>query len=373
MSDSEEDEGIINYAQLLHKKSGKTKKNLTRGGKQNTNQCIDEQQLEVARQALFECLSYQESQQINIKQLSEGRLNKCHPFWTVITKSKGTHLHTMGLSRQGAIHLYPEEAAFLISRNALLVTKTTDGALCDYETYCDIMCNEKDGWITYDKYQVYAYLKRLGFIVMRSSSTYMKDNNNCETNNSNMRRGCSYTTTIIWQTFRATISSWIDDCRKRAGSPILYDYKVTHYKTAYSTLQVIPSTPWYRPFQESQTKRVEFDWDVYKPRPTWKKRDPGQPDFRIKVQNMHDPLPTLSVQNQLFSQIGHAISNGNYLPHLKNTKLGMSGPTFIIALVGNAEGVIFLRVTGDGLENISVKEKCPVQKRNRQPHSRNVT
>jgi hypothetical protein len=72
----------------------------------------------------------------------------------------------MGFAHQGQITLFLEEAAFLVARNALLVVDQDRSVT--FEDFCQMICEEKDSWITYEKYQVYAYLKRLGFIVLRS-------------------------------------------------------------------------------------------------------------------------------------------------------------------------------------------------------------
>jgi hypothetical protein len=54
----------------------------------------------------------------------------------------------------------------------------------------------------------------------------------------------------------------------------------------YSTLRIVPSTSWYRPFTHQSTSASRFpsfDFDVYKPKPTWKKKNPGVPDFKVVV------------------------------------------------------------------------------------------
>lgn len=61
-------------------------------------------------------------------------------------------------------------------------------------------------------------------------------------------------------------------------------------------------------------------------------------------------MPSLHEQNQLFSQLVNT-SNTNYQP-LRNTKLKEFGPTFVMALVGDTEGISFLRMVGDGLADI---------------------
>jgi hypothetical protein len=63
-------------------------------------------------------------------------------------------------------------------------------------------------------------------------------------------------------------------------------------------------------------------------------------------------MPTLYEQNQLFAQLP-PMTNAAYKPVVHNTLLADLGPTFLIALVGDAEGVNFLRLLGDGLADIS--------------------
>lgn len=93
---------------------------------------------------------------------------------------------------------------------------------------------------------------------------------------------------------------------------------------------------------------------MYKPRSTWKKKDPGEADFKVVVNNIHDPMPSLYHQNQLFYQ-SQGTSNIAYGNTLKDTQLVEFAPTFLMALVGDAEGITFLRMVGDGLADISKK------------------
>ncbi|KAL7332689.1 hypothetical protein PS15p_201705 [Mucor circinelloides] len=340
MSDVENDEVLVDYAQLLGKKSKKPK----RGEKANISNQLDQEQLIKSRQALFECIT----QKVAIpKNASQGQLNASFPYYTTITKSKGTHLHTMGFSHQGAITLFPEEAAFLMARNALTVTQHELDPI-QFEDYCQLMCECCDGWITFDRYQVYAYLKRLGYIVMRSKKLPIATNPQTEKEPS---------TPSLFKLFFDTITHWIQPLQSR---PLVWDYRCTGYPQIYSTLQIIPSSPWYRPFYSSLCPT--FDWDVYKPRPGWKKKDPGEPDFRVVVKSIHEPMPTLYEHNQYFSQL-IGISNANYKPPLKNTELGLLAPTFVMALVGDAEGITFLRLTGDGVDDVSNIETFSQKKR----------
>ncbi|OAD04018.1 hypothetical protein MUCCIDRAFT_91949 [Mucor lusitanicus CBS 277.49] len=331
MSDAEDDEVLIDYSQLLAKKRqlhSKKSQAPKRGEKAN-----DQQQLAKSRQALFECIAHTVPMP---KNASQGQLSTSHPYYTTITKSKGTHLHSMGFSHQGAITLFPEEAAFLVARNALTVTQH-DVDPVGFEDYCQLMCECCDGWITFDKYQVYAYLKRLGYIVVRSRKLATIT----------AQQTAQKEQPSMFQLLLDTITHWIQPLQNR---PLVWDYKCRSYPHMYSTLQIIPSTPWYRPFYTSLCPT--FDWDVYKPRPSWKKKDPGEPDFRVVVRSIHEAMPTLYEQKQLFGQL-IGTSNANYKPALKRTELGLLAPTFVMALVGDAEGITFLRLAGDGVQDVS--------------------
>ncbi|KAI8389285.1 hypothetical protein BD560DRAFT_381170 [Blakeslea trispora] len=298
MSDSEDD--LLDYSILSKKKNNKA---LKRGSKNENS--LD--RLEAARSALFDCLKTQKRP--SAKSSSQGVFSKSYPYYTNITQSKGTHLHSVGFSVKGVITLYPEEAAFLVSRSALVATDGEKDVL--FEDYCEVMCTQSDGWITFDKYLVYAYLKRLGFIVMRASNT----------------------PTLPTQT--KTLSCWRLLLKKMVGwhhspaSPLAWHYSHKTYASLYSTLQIIPSHPWYRPFESPAVSGM--DWYVYKPRPSFSKKNPGQPDFKVIVRHVSDTLPSLDEQHQLFGQESQ----------------------LVVALVGDAESITFLRMNGDDMQDIS--------------------
>ncbi|KAL9543977.1 hypothetical protein MBANPS3_007859 [Mucor bainieri] len=341
MSDAEDDdEVLIDYSQLLAKTNSRSSSRRSqapkRGEKANGPHQLDQQQLATSRQALFECIAHKVPIPRNA---SQGQLSASAPHYTTITKSKGTHLHSMGFSHQGATTLFPEEAAFLIARNALTVTQHDTGPV-HFEDYCQLMCECSDGWITFDKYQVYAYLKRLGYIVMRSKTQPATANRQTAPKEPPPQPG-------MLKLLLDSITHWIQPLQRR---PLAWDYRCTSYPDIYSTLQIIPSTPWYKPFYASLCPA--FDWDTYKPRPGWRKKDPGEPDFRVLVRSIHAAMPTLYEQNQLFSQL-MGMSSANYKPPLRHTELGAQAPAFVMALVGDAEGVTFLRLAGDGVADVS--------------------
>ncbi|KAI8359899.1 hypothetical protein EDC96DRAFT_595861 [Choanephora cucurbitarum] len=303
MSDSEDDQ--LNDYSLLLKKKNNVK--LKRGSKTNDHVNLD--RLETARSALFECLS--QPPKPSAKSSSKGVLSREYPYHTRIVQNKGTHLHSMGFSLKGVITLYPEEAAFLVSRNALIVVEEEREAQRDvlFEDYCEIMCTKSDDWITFDKYLVYAYLKRLGFIVMRAQQP-----------TSSRPKSPSF-----WRLLLDKMLNWHQ--RKKTHGPLAWRYSHKTYTSLYSTLQIVPCSPWYRPFESL----VGMDWYVYKPRPSFSKKNPGQPDFKVIVRHVRDSVPSLDEQHQLFGQENQ----------------------FVVALVGDADGITFLRMNGDDMQDIS--------------------
>jgi hypothetical protein len=124
----------------------------------------------------------------------------------------------MGFSQAGVITLYPEEAAFLVSRNALIVTDR-EGNTFQYQDFCEILCEGDDSWITFDKYQVYAYLKRLGYIVTRSKPSFnsirappLQEENSGEIS--------------LWKLFFDKVSYWI----YKENRPLVWNYKYSNYR-----------------------------------------------------------------------------------------------------------------------------------------------
>lgn len=196
---SDEEEELVDYSRLLKK-----------GPKRGTTS------LEASRQALFECLQTKPKLP---KQCSQGvLLSRQPPFWTRITINKGTHLRTMGFSDKGTICLFPEEAAFLVSRDALIVKDENDTLLA-FQDFCMLLCDkETDGWITFDKYQVYAYLKRLGYIVTRSKTVIESE----PVIERIQKRDHS-----LWDLFCNSLSSWIYKNRKL---PLVWDYRYSSYR-----------------------------------------------------------------------------------------------------------------------------------------------
>ncbi|KAI8976543.1 hypothetical protein BDB01DRAFT_803333 [Pilobolus umbonatus] len=272
MSDEEQ---CTDYTRLV------TKKGLKKGTKETDR-------LEECRQVWYDCISDKGHVP---RTVSYGTLEE--NGWTTIRVNKGPHLHTMGFSHEGKITLYLEEAAYLVSRNALVVVDTQDRPV-PFQHYCRLLCEED----RYDHYQVYVYLKKLGYTVTKVDT---------RTDNMSLLPLKSVSVYQQW-------CQWLYPYRR----PLTWDYRYSTYKSVYSALQIIPYLPWHQP-----SPMYSLDWNVYKPTTKWKKKDPCIPDFMVKVVNVLDPFPTPQDYHTLFT----------YSQHI------------VLGLVEDTEGVLFMSLT----------------------------
>ncbi|CAJ0764300.1 10075_t:CDS:2, partial [Entrophospora sp. SA101] len=92
----------------------------------------------------------------------------------LVTTIKGNHFHNMGHSISGQQWLLPEETLFLLERGSLVVYYDNT-PISLQQAYNLMICD----WLSFEKYQmkkdqnkkiVYAYLKRIGYTVLRTTS-----------------------------------------------------------------------------------------------------------------------------------------------------------------------------------------------------------
>ncbi|KAL0074053.1 hypothetical protein J3Q64DRAFT_1833198 [Phycomyces blakesleeanus] len=369
MSDSDDPDVPIDFSTLLSSRQ-RGKQAPKRGSKESepNESLAQKNELESSRDALFMLIG--EKPKGGQKSMSHGHWSQLTHL-TTITSTKGNHVHTMGHTIQGHIALYLEEAAWLISRNALEVTENDNPKL--FEDFCLQMFKGADGWITYEKYQVYVYLKRLGYIVQRSNSCAIQSKAKLVVPN---KTWSYYFFKIISKGNRLcynvvnSFTSFLQRLGVIATSikPLVWDKTCSSYADVYSTLQIIPSSPWYKPFQQRshlfeksvKENNIAFDWDVYRPNPKWKKRDAGVPDFRV----MDTPIPPCEQFNGLFSHLEQDLCSLPHAKHLqiRNTQSPQSAPAFLMGLVDDSEGVTFLRFTGDGLADVSAVSAVSITK-----------
>ncbi|KAI8381260.1 uncharacterized protein BYT42DRAFT_613056 [Radiomyces spectabilis] len=333
--DASDDDEPIDFSQLTKRAPRRSTKHVNVADQDPGTNAVEQ-----SRAALMEVIS--ETKRVNPRTTSRAQFDRDTGLTTVI-QSKGTHLHTVGHTSKGQLRLWPEEAAWLISRHALIVTDTNDQA-CSFEDYCQLMFSTVDGWLSYEKYQVYAYLKRLGYIVQRTRA-YEESFVQQELPIPWHRRICHLVHRLYAWFSRCLICCW-----PFPTMPLVVDKQCTNYRQVYSTLRVIPSTPWYKPF--APVNQYQIAWDVYRPNPQWKKRDPGIPDFRVVVGSLYDPVPSLETYQQLMHHLTQLPMPKSSF-RIANTQSSEHAPSFLMALVGDTEGITFLRFTGDGVADIA--------------------
>ncbi|KAG2177889.1 hypothetical protein INT43_003136 [Umbelopsis isabellina] len=286
------DEGFADYA-ILKQKKKKGKAKVEHGLKEfePTESPEQEQKIEASRQAMFEVLG--EKRFVSSKNVSKGVLDRNRHVVTVHT-TRGPHFQSVGRSINGLITLSLEEACFLMNMEALEVTDDLEMSVTFRDIYTAV-CNASDGWCTFDRYQTYSYLKRLGYIVQRTTQQA-----NVPTLGSTALfpltaqfiQYCSY---FFSKALAIVRRIWINRFASRWSlqcthiRPLLPQYPgLTTYASVFSILQIIPSST---PKTLNQLSKFTIDFNVYKPLPGWKKTDPGMPAFRVSVCNANNPFP----------------------------------------------------------------------------------
>ncbi|KAJ3805661.1 hypothetical protein F5876DRAFT_91416 [Lentinula aff. lateritia] len=224
-----------------------------------------------------------------------------------VTVSRGVSIGTIGHSvpratamangtvkTQKRMELLPEEAIYLIERGSLMCWKESaveypnDGTfesisgspMTVQQAYTEMIGKED---LTMDRYQVYAYLKRLGYTVTRTKppTAFYPVTASYSPSLLTLTSSSSFKSKIF-----ALFSSWISTIF-RTVFPDSFDWWRTlrirrwlkvdkNYKTKF------PSSP-YEPF-----------FNLYKPPTPFKKSAPPPPDYQMVVVNARTtPMPSL--------------------------------------------------------------------------------
>ncbi|KAF9170965.1 tRNA-splicing endonuclease subunit sen54 [Mortierella sp. AD011] len=254
-----------------------------------------------------------------------------------LTVNRGTHFVSMGHTLHGQIYLYPEEALYLVDRGSLLVEHRGTNMTVQqmWNIYLslphqrksqskgdDQNPTEKDGSSVMDRYLTYAYLKRLGFVVIRPG-TYCHESESrtqppTTVQNQLLTRPLSYLT-FLWSAVKNSMfAAWrrhisciglglgniANIWARPSNRPLVSNRDHLRYDQILDRLQIIPtvrlaqsrySDTCVAPNSESDIKEAGVvDFDVYKPAGAFKKRQPGIPDYQVVVVRPADALPTVN-------------------------------------------------------------------------------
>jgi tRNA-splicing endonuclease subunit Sen54 len=245
----------------------------------------------------------------------------------VVDKVKSQHFQTIGASRGGTEWLLPEEALFLIERGTLdcrwpvkreegdeTVYKTQDGAPMSLQAaYAAFIGFEGGvgGKLTLEMYNVYAGLKRSGYVVFRTG-TWNDDRGDIVLGKPNEEPGKAQPNMItrfftdIWRRISQPTHSITPE--QLAFGPLVKPGLYRSYADIYRLLHLIPSHDRTSPpnftLPSSSDNPFRLHFDVYRTTAKFRKSARGPPDFRICVVNARETtLPTGAQINDLMAQV----------------------------------------------------------------------
>ncbi|KAF8694689.1 hypothetical protein AX14_001939 [Amanita brunnescens Koide BX004] len=312
----------------------------------STGTALQQHILNRAREAMFNALRAPRT--ISSKTISHGvwypNLSRTH-----VVVARGVHFSNMGHSAprasyddvsvagkiQKRLELLPEEAIYLIERGSMLCWKalpigdnTPEITAAIYEgpipgvpmsvqqVYTEMI--GRDG-LTAEKLQVYTYLKRLGYVVMRTepldpfyptppvlSDTQQLAPSVSQRIFARIRRLVSCFVRLLT---RNSIFDW--------WHPIKLGGWLSHnnnHKYIFESLRFIPAGHKTPLFQSKARTTHATDspyrifYNVYKPNTPFKKSAPGKPDFQVVVVDARTTrLPSLHELTSVFGQLPDAI------------------------------------------------------------------
>ncbi|KAI8810494.1 tRNA-splicing endonuclease subunit sen54 N-term-domain-containing protein [Cladochytrium replicatum] len=224
----------------------------------------------------------------------------------VITKPRGVHFETMGLTVNKEIQLLPEEAMFLVDRGSLaLQTKRASNsgvAMSVQHCYAAMVSIEgsKNGeTVTMDEYLVYGYLRRLGFVVMRYKDPPSRASS--DTSITPFTKSIwSKISLLFSNAYRAIVesaqraSSWLLPGQLWQGNPeSLVDMRrYNSEKNVFRDLKIVPCATNAKKSGPGEQQPnclkhgstiIKPQFSVWRPTPNFRKSAPGPPAWHLFV------------------------------------------------------------------------------------------
>ncbi|KAF2495979.1 tRNA splicing endonuclease-like protein subunit [Lophium mytilinum] len=267
-----------------------------------------------------------------------------------VEKAKSQHFQTIGRFANGKEWLLPEETLFMLERGSLDVRwpvkegeeglgvpMSLQGA---YAAFIG-MEGGVGGRLTLEMYNVYAGLKRAGYIVLRTGTWH---DAKVELNLSKVGHAKEKAQERYWglglfgelwkRLFRLQRSDSLE--RFKLG-PLVTPGLYRNWTDIYKLLEVIPrhdrtAPPKFMlPDDISNPFRITFD--VYKPVSQFRKSKPGPPDYRIAVINARETaVPTMVELNDLLATTPYDLPNPSTQMY---QKLKYGSRNIILAVVDN--------------------------------------
>lgn len=216
--------------------------------------------------------------------------------------AKGPHFNTLGKSDStGTAWLHPEELIYLVERGSLECFFPQGAPMSLQAAYAAAISNHGD----LERLQVYTYLKKLGFIVMRAPS-YENDYPTLDNSPYKVVKPIKSMTFNLYHCASAAnslVSSFLRSSTFVGASPLLLKPRYFNYPRIYDDLDIIPfhkpphSNILDEPLDAHEPEypyRIAFN--IWKPTAgKFKKSNPPPPDFRVAVVSTRDTrAPTLA-------------------------------------------------------------------------------
>lgn len=196
---------------------------------------------------------------------------------------KGNFMQTMGVVKGLWCYLTNEEIVYLVERGTVEPFLVTGGGTVKMDLQ-GVYTLSVDAIV---EYQVYANLKRCGYIVLRHREW-------------DTRVVTPFQPWLMMKKMISGILNRFSFCF-RAFTPWWLRSKFTSYRQIFRSLQLQPTQTRRIP----QTKPLKITFDVWKPNPRFPKREPPPPDFQIITFDIsaRPSFPTYTQLSQIFSQL----------------------------------------------------------------------
>lgn len=156
------------------------------------------------------------------------------------------------------------------------------------------------------RYQVYSYLKRLGYLVLDFKDS---TNRQLEEYNKLVERKSSGSISIFQalKSYTLSLFSW------KVSNILLTKRHYFNYKSIFRSLRLIPSYSTYdslKTLKGPNESKLTPCFDVWKPTPQFSKKNPTQPDFQIVLSNTNQSsFPSLLQIQELFNSSNHRLNS----------------------------------------------------------------
>lgn len=223
------------------------------------------------------------------------------------------HTYRMKKKLQG-MWLLPLEAVYLVERGSLIMYLSNEKfekfiadaeTDFDYETLLKLPLSHLYSLALslspdlVDKYETYALLKRLGYLILESRQ--VQDEPRVIAKKTEPLKE----TFFGWPKSLVSLLSTVTNFLRNLRNALYFgSWHHVNYTLVYQLLQLIPT---YTPESLEDLPvdaRYEIAFDVWKPAPTFSKKTPPVPDYQVGVVNVAlVPFPSISVLKALWGQV----------------------------------------------------------------------